>query len=89
MQANSSFPDFTPAANSFAGKVILVTGAGRGIGRAMALAFAKYGATLVLLGRTEQPLADVYDQIEREGGAQPALLPGFARVPTWKRSFKV
>jgi NAD(P)-dependent dehydrogenase (short-subunit alcohol dehydrogenase family) len=56
-------------------RVILVTGAGDGIGRAAALAYAKHGATVLLLGRTLSKLESVYDEIERMGGAQPALLP--------------
>lgn len=56
-------------------KVILVTGAGDGIGRAAALEFAGRGATLILLGRSVDKLAAVYDAIESAGGAQPALFP--------------
>ncbi len=56
-------------------RVILVTGAGDGIGRAAALAYAKHGATVLLLGRTISKLEAVYDEIEQMGGAQPALLP--------------
>ncbi len=69
-------PDnFTPAADALAGRVILVTGAGDGIGRAAALAYAGHGATLILLGRTESKLDAVYDAIEQAGGAQPAVVP--------------
>jgi len=56
-------------------KKILVTGAGDGIGRAAALMFAKYGATVVLLGRTVSKLEAVYDEIEEHGGAKPAIIP--------------
>ena len=56
-------------------KVILVTGAGDGIGKAAALSFARLGATVVLLGRTVEKLEQVYDQIEAEGGRQPAIVP--------------
>lgn len=56
-------------------KVILVTGAGDGIGKAAALTYAKLGATIILLGRTAEKLEAVYDQIEAEGGAQPAIVP--------------
>ncbi|RLU02928.1 MAG: YciK family oxidoreductase [Ketobacter sp.] len=56
-------------------KVILVTGAGDGIGKAAALSFARLGATVVLLGRTVEKLEQVYDQIEAEGGPQPAIVP--------------
>ncbi len=56
-------------------KVILVTGAGDGIGRAAALSYAKLGATVALLGRSVDKLEKVYDQIEQEGGKQPAIIP--------------
>lgn len=56
-------------------KVILVTGAGAGIGRAAALSFSAHGATVILLGRTIKKLEDVYDEIESAGSAQPAIYP--------------
>lgn len=61
--------------NLLAGKNILVTGAGDGIGRSAALAYATHGATVWLLGRTESKLEAVYDEIEALGGPQPAILP--------------
>lgn len=67
--------NFTPAADCLAGKNILVTGAGDGIGRAAALTYAKYGATVLLLGKTASKLEAVYDEIEANGGAEPAMLP--------------
>lgn len=56
-------------------KIILVTGAGDGIGKTAALTYARLGATVILLGRTPEKLEAVYDQIEQEGGAQPAIVP--------------
>lgn len=56
-------------------RVILVTGAGDGIGRAAARSFAAHGATVVLAGRTLAKLEKVYDEIEAAGGPQPALVP--------------
>jgi NAD(P)-dependent dehydrogenase (short-subunit alcohol dehydrogenase family) len=56
-------------------RVILVTGAGQGIARAAALAFAKHGATVILHGRALAKLEAVYDEIEAAGGAQPAMMP--------------
>ena len=66
---------FNASAQALLGKVILVTGAGDGIGRVGALTFARHGATVLLLGKTEQKLNDVYDEIAAENLPQPALLP--------------
>lgn len=57
------------------GRVILVTGAGDGIGRACALSCAAHGASVVLLGRTLSKLEAVYDEIEAAGHPQPAICP--------------
>ncbi|MFT5577250.1 MAG: NAD(P)-dependent dehydrogenase (short-subunit alcohol dehydrogenase family) [Bermanella sp.] len=71
-----TLPDnFQPATDCLKGKNILVTGAGDGIGRAAALAYSRYGATLILLGKTISKLETVYDEIEAAGGAQPAIYP--------------
>ena len=49
-------------------KIILVSGAGDGIGKAAALAYAKYGATVILLGRTEEKLKEiVIKQLSKDG----------------------
>jgi NAD(P)-dependent dehydrogenase (short-subunit alcohol dehydrogenase family) len=56
-------------------RIIVVTGAGDGIGRAVALACAKVGATVVLVGRTLSKLEKVYDEIEQASGPQPAIYP--------------
>ncbi len=63
------------AANSLKDRVILVTGAGTGLGRAAALAFAAHGAAVALLGRNEKNLAQTYDAIVAAGGSEPALFP--------------
>lgn len=67
--------NFVPAENCLEGKTILVTGAGDGIGRVAALNYARYGATVLLLGRTSSKLEYVYDEIESFGGKQPAMMP--------------
>jgi len=64
-----------PAANELAGKTILVTGAGDGIGRAAALAYARHGAEVLLLGKTEAKLERVYDEITAEGHTTPGIIP--------------
>ena len=66
---------YQPRAGLLTGRVILVTGAGQGIGRALALAAARAGATVALAGRTAKELERVYDEIVAAGGPQPALLP--------------
>ncbi|MBN3564544.1 YciK family oxidoreductase [Aliamphritea spongicola] len=67
--------DYQAPANLLANKNILITGAGDGIGRAAALCFASYGATVILLGRTEEKLEYVYDEIEAAGYPQAAIVP--------------
>lgn len=69
------FTTYQAAPDLLANRVILVTGAGDGIGRAAALAYAKHGATVLLLGRTLGKLEAVYDQIVQQGSPEPALLP--------------
>lgn len=54
-------------------RVILVTGAGQGIGRIAALAYAAHGATVILHGRKVEKLESVYDEIEAGGGAQATI----------------
>lgn len=56
-------------------KIILVTGAGAGIGRTAALTYAKLGATVILLGKTVSKLEAVYDEIVALGQAEPAIIP--------------
>ncbi|WP_355660128.1 YciK family oxidoreductase [Halomonas salifodinae] len=67
--------DYRPPMDLLAGRIVLVTGAGDGIGRAAALAYARHGATVILLGRTTAKLEKVYDEIEAAGGPQPAIFP--------------
>ncbi len=71
----TTFDDYRPAPDLLAGRVILVTGAGAGIGRAAALTFAGHGATVILAGRTTGKLESVYDAIEKRGGPEAAIYP--------------
>jgi len=54
-------------------RVILVTGAGQGIGRTASLAFAAQGATVILLGRKVDKLEKVYDEILAQGNPEPLM----------------
>ncbi|HEY3486901.1 MAG TPA: YciK family oxidoreductase [Gammaproteobacteria bacterium] len=56
-------------------RVILITGAGDGIGAVAAETFARHGATVVLLGRTVRKLEQVYDRIVAAGAPKPAIYP--------------
>ncbi len=57
------------------GRVILITGAGDGIGRAVSKACASHGATVLLLGRTVRKLESVYDEIVAAGAPRPGICP--------------
>lgn len=67
--------DYRPASDLLAGRAILVTGAGQGLGRAVALAAAAHGAAVALLGRRQEKLEATYDAITAAGGAEPAIVP--------------
>ncbi len=67
--------EYLPQANCLQGKVILVTGAGAGIGKAAAINFAQQGAEVILLGKTTEKLEKVYDEILASGAKEPAIVP--------------
>jgi len=66
---------YSAPAGALKDKVILVTGAGDGIGKVAALTYAEYGATVILLGKTTQKLTTVYDEIVAAGYPEPAIVP--------------
>jgi NAD(P)-dependent dehydrogenase (short-subunit alcohol dehydrogenase family) len=67
--------DYQARPDLLKGRVILITGAGRGIGAAAAKTYAAHGATVLLLGKTEANLSRVYDAIEAAGHPQAAVIP--------------
>ncbi|MFL3656318.1 MAG: YciK family oxidoreductase [Halioglobus sp.] len=73
-----STPDITrykPGLNHLEKRIILVTGAGDGIGKAVAIGAAKSGATVILAGRTVAKLEQVYKLIIETGGPEPSIYP--------------
>ena len=70
-----AYRSFKPDAQTLTGRVIAITGAGDGIGRAVALAAAGCGAQLILIGRTVRKLEDVHARIAALGGPEASIAP--------------
>jgi NAD(P)-dependent dehydrogenase (short-subunit alcohol dehydrogenase family) len=66
---------FTPAPDELAGRVIAITGPTRGIGHAVALACARHGANVVLIGRNVRKLEEVHAEIGALAGAEAVIAP--------------
>src|ERR1022692_3704014 len=64
---------FTSAAGSLHGRVIMITGASGGLGRALCLECARAGASVILSGRDGAKLDRLYDEIEALDAPQPAI----------------
>src|SRR6266567_371953 len=56
-----------------AGKVALITGGGTGIGRAIAVAFAREGASVAVAGRRLEKVKEVISEVQKQGGAGLAM----------------
>ena len=66
---------YNPGKNLLENRVILVTGAGDGIGKQAAITFAEFGAELILLGRKQEKLESVYDMISKMDTPKPCIVP--------------
>lgn len=66
--------DFQAKPGCLTDKIILVTGTGDGIGKCAAKTYAQYGATVILLSKTEKKIVDLYDDIVAAGYPQPAII---------------
>ncbi len=69
------------------GKVAVITGAGRGIGQAIAIGYARAGTAVCCTGRTESQLADTVERIEAAGGRALAVSCDVTDVESVKRVF--
>ena len=66
---------YQPPPDSLRGRAIAITGAGDGIGRALALAAAEHGAEVILIGRTVSKLEAVHGQIAALGKSEASIAP--------------
>jgi len=67
--------EYSPPSDLLQGRIVLVTGASAGIGKAVALDYARHGATVILLAKELNKLEQVYDEIDHAGYPQPAIYP--------------
>jgi NAD(P)-dependent dehydrogenase (short-subunit alcohol dehydrogenase family) len=66
---------YSPSPNVLRDRIVLITGASDGIGKAVASAAAACGATVILHGRNVRRLEAVYDSIVQSGAPRPSILP--------------
>src|SRR5438876_12131817 len=69
-----------------AGKVALITGGGTGIGRAIALAFTREGASVTVAGRRLEKLREVIGEVQKQGGAGLAMECDVSRAKDVERA---
>ena len=75
------------ASMRFAGQAAIVTGGGRGMGRAVALGLAREGAAVAVADVDEAPAAEVRSEIEKAGGKAIAIQADISRVEDVRRMF--
>jgi short-subunit dehydrogenase len=66
---------YSPAPDLLKDRVVLITGASDGIGKAVAIAAGTHGAQVILHGRNVKRLEAAYDQIVTAGGPRPSIAP--------------
>jgi len=71
--AKIQLKDYQASPSLLKDRVILITGAGQGLGRAVSLTCAAHGATVILSGRQIAKLEKVYDEIMAAGGPEPVI----------------
>ena len=74
-QTETIAADWSPGPDHLAARVLLITGAADGIGRALARSCAAHGATAVLLDRNVRGLESLYDEIIADNSPEPAIYP--------------
>lgn len=75
MTQTFDWQSYQPETNEFKDKVILVTGAANGIGKAVSIELAKHGATVLMLDKKARHLEKLFDEITERGYQEPVILP--------------
>src|SRR5205807_8289606 len=78
-----NFPSILVVPMLLKNQIALITGSGRGIGRAIAQLFAKQGAAVFLAARTEKELAAVAKEISGSGGTAEYADADLAQMAAW------